>query len=91
MPRILQKGDRFGDLVLESVESKKVSGTSRRIWTCRCVCGRATIVENRNLIRYPARKCEHNLDIKTLESLTKAFEKATKNTGLIIIKESNAH
>jgi hypothetical protein len=68
--RRLKTGDRFGDLELVSFVSKKARcGTSRRIWTCRCVCGGATIVENRNLIRYPDRICEHVDAKERIESL----------------------
>jgi hypothetical protein len=49
------KNKRFGCLVAIS----HTTFNEKRVWKCLCDCGKFTLVETRNLIRYPDRKCEH--------------------------------
>jgi hypothetical protein len=48
-------GKRFGAIITETYTTYR----GRRVWRCLCDCGKYTLVETRNLVRYPDRKCEH--------------------------------
>ena len=50
------RGKKIGCL---SPESFYTNRSFKRVWVCRCDCGKHTHVEARNLKRYPKRFCEH--------------------------------
>jgi hypothetical protein len=52
-------GERFGDYLVERVCEK--GRFKRKTYVCLCKCGKITFAEARNLIRFPFKKCPHQV------------------------------